>query len=160
MKSHTEVISISSEGKPEFIDITKKVKDIVSKSGIRTGIAVAYISHASAGIVVQEKDPALQQDFWDMYNKLFPKEEDDIHKPDSKRLYHHPDPNSPLRLTNPDYMYLNAHSHLRNYFLSPSITFPIVDGKITTGEFQTIFFVELDETRVRTRKITVHVIGE
>jgi len=148
MKAYTEVISISSNGKPEFIDVTDRVKDIVSESGVKTGIAVIYISHASAGIVVQEKDPELQRDFWDMYNKLFPKEEGDFHKPDSKRLYHHPDPNSPLRLAHRDYLYLNAHSHLRAYFLSPSITFPVVDGKMVIGQFQTLFFVELDETRV------------
>lgn len=160
MKACTQVISISSQGKAEFIDITDKVRDIVAKSGVRTGLAVVYLGHSSCGIVVQEKDPALQRDFWDLYDKLFPKEEGDLHTSDVKRLYHHPDPNSPLRQTNPDYMYLNAHSHLRSYFLSPSLTFPVIGGKMLIGDFQTLFFVELDETRVRTRRMTVHVVGE
>jgi thiamine phosphate synthase YjbQ (UPF0047 family) len=160
MKACTRVISISSHGKAEFIDITDKVRDIVAISGVKTGITVVFTGHSSCGIVVQEKDPALQRDFWDLYEKLFPKEEEDLHTNDVKRLYHHPDPSSPLRHTNPDYMYLNAHSHLRAYFLPPSLTFPVVDSKMLIGDFQTLFFVELDETRVRTRRITVHVLGE
>jgi thiamine phosphate synthase YjbQ (UPF0047 family) len=160
MKTCTQVVSISSQGKAEFIDITDKVEEIVAKSGVKAGIAVVYLGHSSCGIVVQEKDPALQRDFWDVYEKLFPKEEAHLYRSDVKKLYHHPDPNSPLRHTNPDYMYLNAHSHLRAYFLPPSLTFPVIDGRMLIGDFQTLFFVELDETRVRTRRITVHVVGE
>jgi len=160
MKTFTETIEVSTNGKPEYIDITDKAKKIVEKSGIKSGIVVVFLMHTSCGIVIQEKCDALLQDFWDMYDKMAPKEPDDLHKPDSKRFYHHPDPNSPLRQKDPNYMYLNGHSHLRAYFLTPSITFPVIDGKMHMSWTQTLFFVELDETRVRTRKITVHVIGE
>jgi thiamine phosphate synthase YjbQ (UPF0047 family) len=159
MKVCTQVTSVSSQGRAEFIDIMDRVRDIVAKSDVRAGLAVVYLGRSSYGIVVQEKGPALQKDFWDIYNKLFPKEEGDMYVNDVKKLYPHPDPNSPLRHTNPDCMYLNAHSHLRAYFLPPSLTFPVVNGKMLIGDFQTLFFVELDETRVRTRKITVHVVG-
>ena len=41
---------------------------------------------------------------------------------------------------------------------SASQTIPVIDGKLTLGRWQKIFFCELD--RARQRKVFIQVIGE
>ncbi|RLG09771.1 MAG: YjbQ family protein [Thaumarchaeota archaeon] len=51
----------------------------------------------------------------------------------------------------------NAHAHLRSIVISPSITIPIIDGRLATGTWQSIFFAEFDGPR--RRRLIVHVMG-
>ncbi|MEM2322507.1 MAG: YjbQ family protein, partial [Candidatus Bathyarchaeia archaeon] len=52
----------------------------------------------------------------------------------------------------------NAHAHILNCLIKPSITLPVKDGQILIGAWQSILFIELDGPRLRT--VQVHVIGE
>lgn len=53
----------------------------------------------------------------------------------------------------------NGSSHIKSALLSPFITVPIVDGRITVGPWQNLTLVECD-TRDRHREIVFQVIGE
>ncbi len=53
----------------------------------------------------------------------------------------------------------NGHSHVRASLIGPSLTVPIVDGKLTLGTWQQIVFVELD-ARPRSRTLVVQIVGE
>ncbi|QOV88776.1 secondary thiamine-phosphate synthase enzyme YjbQ [Humisphaera borealis] len=46
----------------------------------------------------------------------------------------------------------NGHSHLRAALLGPSLSVPLQDGRMMTGEYQQVVLVELD-TRPRKRTI-------
>jgi secondary thiamine-phosphate synthase enzyme len=52
----------------------------------------------------------------------------------------------------------NGHSHVRASSLGPSITVPLVDGKMTLGTWQQIVLIDFD-TRPRKREIVVQIIG-
>jgi secondary thiamine-phosphate synthase enzyme len=53
----------------------------------------------------------------------------------------------------------NGHSHCRAALMgSASQTIPVIDGELTLGRWQKIFFCELD--RARQRKVFIQVIGE
>lgn len=134
LKIYQEIATFKTRGEGDFVDITSIIESIVSRSGIRNGLINVFAPHATGVIGVTEYDPNLLKDIWDILNTLIPK----------SRGYRHPE---------------NAHSHIRSLFLSPSKTFPLIDGRIALGTWQTIFFIEVDTTP-RTRKIIVQVIGE
>jgi secondary thiamine-phosphate synthase enzyme len=53
----------------------------------------------------------------------------------------------------------NGHSHVRHSLVGPSLTIPLVDGKLTLGTWQQIVFVDFD-VRHRSRSVVVQVMGE
>ena len=53
----------------------------------------------------------------------------------------------------------NGHSHVRASLIGPSLTIPIVDGKMTLGTWQQLVVLELD-TRPRNRNVILQLIGE
>ena len=53
----------------------------------------------------------------------------------------------------------NATSHLKAMLTTPTQTLPIIDGKISLGTWQSIFFVELDGPRSN-RTINIMIIGD
>jgi len=53
----------------------------------------------------------------------------------------------------------NGFSHVRAALMKPSLSIPIIKGKLTLGTWQQIVFIDFDNRR-RERKIIVHVIGE
>lgn len=46
----------------------------------------------------------------------------------------------------------NGHSHIRALLIGPSLTVPFANGKLLTGEYQQIVFMDFD-TRARRRKV-------
>ena len=46
----------------------------------------------------------------------------------------------------------NGHSHIRATLIGPSITVPFSNGKLLTGEYQQIVFIDFD-TRARRRRV-------
>jgi secondary thiamine-phosphate synthase enzyme len=53
----------------------------------------------------------------------------------------------------------NGFSHVRAALMKPSITVPLIKGKLTLGTWQQIVFIDFDNRR-RERKLIVQVIGE
>ncbi len=117
----------------ELIDITDNVIEEVNKSSIRSGICVISTPHTTTAIIINENEPGLLSDMFNLLNKLVP----------PGAGYDHD------RIDN------NADSHLRAMLLGSSETIPIVDGKLVLGTWQRIFFVELDGPRQRKANITL-----
>ena len=54
----------------------------------------------------------------------------------------------------------NGHSHCQQLMIGSSETIPVVDAKLSLGQWQRIFVVELDgERRVSDREITIQILG-
>ena len=53
----------------------------------------------------------------------------------------------------------NGFSHVRAALMKPSLTIPLIQGKLALGTWQQIVFIDFDNKK-RERKILVHVIGE
>ena len=117
----------------ELIDITDNVLEEVNKSSIRSGICVISTPHTTTAIIINENEPGLLSDMFNLLNKLVP----------------------PGAGYNHDRIDNNADSHLRAMLLGSSETIPIVDGKLVLGTWQRIFFVELDGPRQRKVNITL-----
>jgi secondary thiamine-phosphate synthase enzyme len=126
--------SFQTKGEIEFIDLSAKVQEEVSQSGIKNGIVHVFAPHATGILILTENDDALLNDLKTFLEKTVPK----------TKNYQHPS---------------NAHSHLRSILFPPDKTLPIVDGCVTFGTWQALLFVETD-VYPRKRTLIIQIIGE
>ena len=127
-------ISFSTKGEIDFIDLSDKIQEVVSKSKIQTGIIHVFAPHATGILILTENDPALFNDIKAFLEELAPKDKD----------YQHPS---------------NAHAHLRSMLLPPDKTLPVNAGTAEFGTWQSLMFVETD-VYPRKRTVIIQVIGE
>ena len=158
-------------GKPTYVDVTKEVADIVAQSGIKEGVVNCISCHTTCAVYSQEFDhdmtPAgdtfMQADLSDGLEKVFPEQRD-------WRTYRYPGlrhfeeveswPNAEAYLPGGDRTLLwNGDAHLRSVLVGSSQTFEVADGKLEMNGLASIFFVDFDRTRERTRKLRVVVMG-
>lgn len=139
MKIHQEEIEIRTNGENDMIDITDDVQKIVSKSGVKEGLACVFVPGSTGAITTIEYEPGLMKDLPRALERIAPKDD----------YYHHQE-------TWHDY---NGHSHVRASIIGASLTLPISNGKIIHGTWQQIVFLEMD-VRKRNRRIIVKVMGD
>lgn len=145
MKVYKQKVDFQTSTQIEFIDITQKVEDIIEKSGIREGQVLIFSPHTTSGIVINQNESMLIQDFMRTLYRIVPV---------SDRYSH--DLFELNRATTSDGR-SNGHSHCKAILLGASQTVPIEKGKMDLSEKQNIFFVELDGSRKR--DYIVQVIG-
>lgn len=126
--------SFSTKGEIDFIDLTDKVQEVVSKSGIKNGLVHVFAPHATGILILTENEYGLLNDIKAFLEKVIPKH----------GAYRHPS---------------NAHSHLRSMLLPPDKTMPVIDGRVEFGTWQSLIFVETD-VYPRRRTVIIQVIGE
>jgi len=136
----TEKIEIKTKGNCDIVDITEKVGKAVRQSPTKNGTVTLFNVGSTAGLTTTEYEPGLvNNDIKAAFDRIAPQ---------SARYEHeetwHDD---------------NGHSHVRASVLGPSLSVPVVDGKLTLGTWQQIILVDFD-TRPRTRTVICQIIGE
>jgi secondary thiamine-phosphate synthase enzyme len=136
----TETLTIKTKGDCDVIDITESVATAIADSDIRSGAVTVFNIGSTAGITTTEFEPGLANyDIKALFEKI---------APENARYEHeqtwHDD---------------NGHAHVRASLLGPSLSVPIVDGRLTLGTWQQIILVDFD-TRPRTRNIICQIMGE
>ncbi len=126
--------TFSTEGEIDFTDLTDKVQEAVSKSGVKNGLVHIFAPHATGVLIITENEYGLLSDIRAFLEKMIPK----------RKQYRHPS---------------NAHSHLRSMLLPPDKTLPVIDGHVEFGTWQSLIFVETD-VHPRRRTVIVQVLGE
>ncbi len=138
LRYHTETLEFETEESPAFIKITSEVQQITRRSGIHEGQVFVFSKHTTAGIVIQEDEPLLLEDFEQFFENLAGKDESYRHN------------NFELRTVNmQDDECKNGHSHCRHLTVGPSETLPVADGELVLGTWQELFLLELDGPRDR-----------
>ncbi len=145
MKIYRKKIEIKSNTSIEIIDITAKVEEIISQSGVREGTVLVYSPHTSTGIFVNHNEPMLLQDFMRVLSRIAPVEDRYSHD-----LFE-------LAKKNKSDGRSNGHSHCKVMLLGISETIPIEKGHMMITEKQNIFMAEMDGAR--TREIIIQVTG-
>ncbi len=136
MKVHIEEFHVSTRPGMSVVDITSRVEEAVARSGVRNGMCLVFVPHATAAIIANEAEPGLTEDYIDLIRELFK-------------------PGGPWRHNMIDN---NAHAHLASAVIGPSRIFPVIDGRLVRGTWQNIMLLELDGPRHR--RVIVEVIGE
>ena len=140
MAAQSETLQVVTKKGPQALDITGEVAAAVARSGIQTGLACIFTPSSTSAILTNEFEPGLmEEDMPAARERLFPESLDYGHE---------------RRWADG-----NGHSHVRAMFLGPSLTVPVVNGRLALGTWQQVVFLELDN-KPRRRGVLVQVVGE
>ena len=139
MAVHAVTEQVKTKGQNDCLDITEQVQDAISQARVTQGLATVFVTGSTAGVTTIEFEPGLVKDLKDAVKRLFP---------ENLRYAHHE--------TGGDD---NGFSHLRASFIGPSLSVPIVDGKLQLGTWQQIVLIDFD-VRPRTRSYLIHLLGD
>lgn len=141
MKILTHRIELATDAPIQIIDITEQVRAFVAASGVKDGLVTVSCLHTTARINVNEREPQLQRDMLSFLKRLAPRDGDYLHNLEP--------------IDGRD----NAHSHLLGLLMNSSQSIPIAAAAMVLGEWQSIFFIELDGPRPR-RGIELQILGK
>jgi len=65
--------NFSTRGEIEFLDLTDKVQEALSDSGIRNGVVHVFVPHATGILILAENDYALRNNIKAFLEKKLPK---------------------------------------------------------------------------------------
>jgi len=136
----TQELNIKTKGNCDVINITDQVVAAVTRSGLAAGTVTVFNVGSTAGITTTEYEPGLAgYDLKAAFEKI---------APENARYEHeetwHDD---------------NGHAHVRATLLGPSLSIPVVDGRLTLGTWQQIILIDFD-TRARTRTVICQMVGD
>jgi len=128
-------ISVKTSRRTQFVEITKEVQRIVTALGVRTGTCYLYVSHTTAGILINEHaDPDVASDAEGAIDRLVP----------MAGPYRHAEGNS--------------DSHVKTMLTGTTQFVFVEEGKLLLGRWQGIFLAEFDGPRER--KVLVKVLPD
>ena len=127
------------------VDFQQAVSEAGAKAGIKNGLITGFTTGGVAALTTLEFEPGMVHHdlnaamdvfspYLDKNGRVIPYEHHNTWHDD------------------------NGSSHIKSALLSPFITVPVVDGRITVGPWQNLTLVECD-TRDRHREIVFQVIG-
>ncbi|MBQ6218845.1 MAG: YjbQ family protein [Methanosphaera sp.] len=131
-----ESINIDTTNKCELINITSHINDIIRENNVESGLVNISTRHTTSGIIINEDESGLKEDIVNVFEDIIP----------YKNYLHD-------RIDN------NARSHLMATITTPTQTLPIVNGRLSLGTWQSIFFLELDGPRLN-RKVTISILRD
>ncbi len=105
-----------------FADLTNELAAFVSGKG--DGLASVFVPHATAGIAIMETGSGSEPDLEEALGRVLPRDDRWQHSHGSKG---------------------HGADHVLPAFISPSVTIPVVDGKLQLGTWQSVVFVDTNE---------------
>jgi secondary thiamine-phosphate synthase enzyme len=135
----TRELHIQTRGHTDIQDITPQTAQVVRESGVKAGIFTIFCPGATGGLTTIEFESGVMADLRQVLDEVVPPNRD---------YQHH------TRWGDD-----NGHSHVRAALIGPSLTVPIVDGRMTLGTWQQIVFIDFD-TGPRSRQLIMQVFGE
>jgi len=125
-------ISVSTNKRNEFVDVTGEVSNAVKESGVKEGCVHLYVPHTTAAVTINENyDPSVKSDILNKLSDVIP----------AGAGYAHAEG--------------NADSHIKASIIGSSEFIPVTGGDIDLGRWQGIFFCEFDGPRSRRMLIEV-----
>ena len=125
-------LQIRTNAHTEMIDITGRIQQVVTDSGVKDGVCVAFVPHTTAAVTINENaDPDVVRDFTTELGKIVPWEDG----------YHH--------------MEGNSAAHLKASMIGFSEQVIIEGGRLQLGTWQGIYFCEYDGPRNRKLRVKI-----
>jgi secondary thiamine-phosphate synthase enzyme len=121
-----------------YCNITPKIREIVSKSGIAEGLCLVNAMHITASVFINDDESGLHRDIDRWLEKLAP------YQPTSQ--YDHNNGED------------NADAHLKRSVMGREVVVAVTRGKLHFGPWEQIFYGEFDGKR--RKRVLVKVIGE
>ena len=135
----SETISLSTKGFSDILDITHHVDAVIDRSRIENGLVTVFCPGSTGAVTTIECESGVLRDLQKAIEKIIP----------SNIPYEH----------DKRWGDGNGFSHVRAALMKPSLTIPLIKGRLTLGTWQQIVFVDFDNRR-RERNLIVQVMGE
>lgn len=137
MRIHSEYMTVQTDQKREFLNITPNINAAVEKSGIRDGVILVSPLHSNSALFINDEDPGLLRDISEWADRLAPLGPDYHHSPRSES---------------------NAGAHLQSLLLNAQAFVSLANGKLELGPWQQVIYAELDGQRPK--RILIKILGE
>ncbi|HJV76727.1 MAG TPA: secondary thiamine-phosphate synthase enzyme YjbQ [Noviherbaspirillum sp.] len=136
--NHQCILEFSTSGRGSR-NITREVGQVVTESGVQTGIVHVFAQHTSCSLTITENaDPDVHRDLDTILARL---------APDGDPAYRH-DPEGPDDMA----------AHARSVLTGAGLSVPVGSGRMLLGTWQGIYLWE-HRTSAQQRRIVVTVLG-
>ncbi len=137
--TYEKSFSFQTEGDGTIVDLTGRLEEALSESGITIGQMVLFVPGSTGAVTTVEFEPGLIRDLPEFFERIAP----------SGTTYHH----------DATWGDGNGFSHLRASLVGPSLSIPVSRGAMMLGTWQQVVFLEFDNKN-RERTVRVSIIGE
>ncbi len=121
-----KVLSLATQRRTQWINITREVQAAVEALGLRDGSITVFVPHTTAGVTINEQaDPDVAADLGAALARLVPEQD----------AYRHGEGNS--------------DAHIKASLMGAAVPVLVRDGRLQLGTWQGIFFCEFDGPRAR-----------
>ncbi len=118
-------------GRRRVVDVTDRVLAFAEEAG-GDGLVHVFLPHATAGVALMETGAGSEGDLEEALERLLPRDDRYAHRHGSRG---------------------HGGDHLLPVFVAPSLSIPVVDGRLALGTWQSVVIVdpnrENDRRRVR-----------
>lgn len=139
MKSFRKYLTLETDQRRSYINITRQVAEAIRESNIKEGLCLVNAMHITASVYINDDESGLLQDYDDWLERLAP------HAPIEP--YRH-------NRTGED----NGDAHLKRQLMGREVVVAVSDGKLDFGPWEQIFYGEFDGRRPK--RVLVKIIGE
>ncbi len=122
----TRRITIETGPERKIVDLTRDVQSFVG--GEEDGLVNVFLPHATAGLALMELGSGSEEDLFDRLDGLLPRENIYSHRHGAKG---------------------HGADHLLPAFVSPSVTLPVIGGRVVLGTWQSIALVDTNTDNPR-----------
>lgn len=120
-------LKVKTHQHSQVIDLTSQVQQAVADAGLRSGVAIVYVPHTTAGVTINENaDPDVVHDVLAQLDRVAPW---------TQPFYRHAEGNSA--------------AHVKASMMGSSVTILVEDGRLKLGTWQGVWFCEFDGPRSR-----------
>ena len=138
MKSYRKELTIKTETRRAFVNITSEVAATISESGVREGLVLVNAMNITASVFINDDESGLHSDYERFLEKLAPE------KPHNQ--YDHNGYED------------NADAHLKRTIMGREVVCAITGGKLDFGTWEQIFYGEFGGKRAK--RVLIKIIGE
>ena len=149
MKASTTTIEVTAAERYAYLDLTEDLQRAVKDSGVTDGAAIAFCSHTTCALLINEWEDGALADFRARMESTVPEE----------IYYAHDDHDLRTQNLQESHERQNGHAHVKAMLLSAtSHAISVSAGEPAFGRWQRLILFEMDEPKERS--VVFHVFGE
>ena len=140
MKSLTRYLTMHTNERMAFVNITGEVVRAVEEAGVAEGLCLVNAMHITASVFINDDEPGLHEDYQRWLEALAP------YDPSPQR-YHH-------NRTGED----NGDAHHKRQVMGREVVVAITRGRLDFGPWEQIFYGEFDGRR--DKRVLIKILGD
>ncbi len=139
MKVENHTIFVQTTAGTDILDLTGRVSEVLGESAVRNGSVHLFVPGSTGALTTIEYESGVVNDLRQAIERMAP---EDIPYEHNKRWGDG-----------------NGYSHVRAALIGPSLTIPVIEGRMALGTWQQIVLLDFDN-RPRERRILLQISGE